>query len=95
MYRVLTKDELISILTSAYAFETLGNILYFNSQSVNYQDNEFVLYNVYTDVVRIFSLLNAESENTILFLYEKGNNTKVSLTVLSQTIASDLIFKQL
>lgn len=34
MYRALTKDELISILNSAYAFEILGGILYFSIESI-------------------------------------------------------------
>ncbi len=43
MYRALTKDELISILNSAYAFEILGEILYFSIESINYESGDFYL----------------------------------------------------
>ena len=96
MYKFLTKDELLSILQSAYAFELDGNIYYFSVDSVNDTYDQFALYNSYINKAIIFMFENAESETTKLYLYEKDHPLeKRVLTVLSQTIAADLIFPYL
>ena len=94
MYKFLTSNELLSILNSAYAFEIEGSILYFSAESVDYNITQFVLFNPVQNIARTFLIENAESETTKLYLYEKDVIAeKKVLTVLSQTIAADLIFR--
>jgi hypothetical protein len=94
MYKFLTSNELLSILNSAYAFEVEGSILYFSTDSVDDKRTYFALYNPITNIARTFLLENAEAETTKLYLYEKDTIAeKKVLTVLSQTIAVDLIFR--